>query len=192
MVIAFIICDQIVARIVGYPRHKLGERTIEFDIQPIDYKYYRRLPPHFKYWNNEDGINSITLNNFGLTGTNLKLIPEMNNIFLLGDSFIEARQYKGESIVGGLLQSRIQADYPDWQVINIGYSGQDPYAQWYRTLYFERYLLPHKVIMIYESFERLSLYFGRWEDPARVVSHWLTTSVIQNMSNYHFKVIMIA
>lgn len=165
-ILSLVLCECLISGIVGYPSQIYGERKFVYECLPIFYQNLIWKPPHYRYWNTEDGINCVDYNNIGLTGNDITLSEEAFNVYLLGDSYVEARQYSGQYIAAGIVQGEVKKYKPNWQVINIGYSGNDPYAQWYRAKFYEQHYRLSKVVMIYESFKRLSIYFSRWENPS--------------------------
>jgi len=106
--------------------------------------------------------------NIGLLGADINPLPNSRYVFLLGNSFIEAGQYDGNKISAGILQKIIDRQAPEYNVINLGSSGHDPYVLWYRTRFFEKWFKPNKVVLVYESFERLSYYYSRWSNKSEL------------------------
>lgn len=67
------------------------------------------------------------------------------------------------------MQKVVSKQYPNYNIINLGSSAHDPYILWYRTSFFENWFKPDKVILVYESFERLAYYYSRWNDQAKLL-----------------------
>ncbi len=162
--IALILSEGMISKVIGYPRYVPGSRKFKIHDRLKDYNIITWRPPHYKVWSVEGGNQVIQLNNIGLYGADTNILPNSKNFFLLGNSFIEAGQYDGDMISAGVLQSILKKEIQDCNIINLGSSAHDPYVLWYRIKFFEKWYNPYKVILIYESFERLSYYYARWSD----------------------------
>lgn len=164
-----------VSQVIGYPRYVTGSRRFMISNKLQDYNILTWRPPYYEFWSVEGGNRVIQCNNIGLYGEDVHLHPNSENMFLLGDSFIEAGQYDGRMISAGVLQKIINKQFPEYNVINLGSSGHDPYVLWYRTAFFEKWFKPDKVVLVYESFERLSSYFSRWSDQSELSYDYLSS-----------------
>ncbi len=107
--------------------------------------------PYSRYWTVEGGNKVYRRNNIGLPGIDVRISSASRYVFVLGDSFIEGYQVPPETIATSLLQKRLQASEPDRQVLNLGYSGHDPYDSYWRARFYEREYAPSHVCLVLEK-----------------------------------------
>lgn len=160
--ISFILTEFVLGSVIGFPRYVLGSKKYRMHSSLGPYNTIRILPPYYTSWNTEGGFKITRRNNVGLPGIDILNDQGSRNVVLLGNSFIEGSQYQGKYIAAGYLQEKLVNMSKPLSVVNLGSSAHDPYVLWYRLLFFERYYIPHKVILVYESFERMKYYFSRW------------------------------
>ena len=144
---ALILSELIVAYFVKYPSYGV-EKKIKISGSNSYQNIYK---PYSKYWNVEGGNRIFSRNNFGVPGIDLDLSNNKSNIFVLGSSYVEAYQIPPETISTSILNRLLEKEFPNYQVINFGASGHDPYDSWLRTKYYEKKLKPSFVILVIQS-----------------------------------------
>ena len=162
LAISLLISECVVLKIIGYPRNVSGIRKFKISENIGQYNVLVMWPPYYPTWSVEGGNKLSRLNNKGLPGPAISGRKGSKNIILLGNSFIEGLQYPGESIAAGVLQRELSQKDAMLQVINLGSSSHDPYVLWHRLQFYEKLYRPDKVILIFESFDRLRHDFSRW------------------------------
>ena len=146
---ALICTELIVAKVIGYPTY--GVEMKMMGIWGLD-QPVNIFKPFSKYWTVEGGNKVYRRNNIGLPGINIKISKDSQFIFVLGNSYIEAYQLPPEKIAVSLMQQKLQKQYPEFQVLNLGASGHDPYDLYWRSNYFEQIYSPFFVILVVEAF----------------------------------------
>lgn len=166
-VTAFALVEIYLFNIAQYPRYPLHNKQFFLDSDLGPYSTLKWFGPYNSFFSVEGGLERVSYNNIGLPGLDIDLASDSPKVFLLGDSFIEARQFDGSEIASGILQKELDKRKLSYNVINLGASGHDPYVLWYRSSFFDDHIKPDKAILVYESFERLRYYFNRWHPPLR-------------------------
>jgi len=160
-IVSLLIIEYVLTGFVKYPKYQIGTRVYYLKEDDPVYSYLSWRPEHYKYWSVEGGNKLLHYNNHGLPGPDVSIQDTTKNIFLLGNSFIEAAQIEGELSSAGYLQNSLKNHRYNYQVINLGESAYDPYGLYLRALFFEKYYTPNVVILVYESFSRIDNYFQR-------------------------------
>lgn len=119
--------------------------------------------PYSKYFNVEGGNRTFKRNNIGLPGTDIMLSDSARYIYLLGSSFVEARQVQQEIMASSVFARQIQSFDQTNQVLNLGVASYDPYDCYFRARYFAERYSPELVFLILES--DFSYYFPRHRHP---------------------------
>ncbi len=161
-IVSFIIIELFTYYVIGYPKYVPGSYKYIINNKLGQYNILTVHSPRYTTSNVEGGYKVIQLNNCGLPGLDINIDNNNKNIILLGDSFVEAFQYDADLTSAGILQKRLQLLDPNYQIINLGASGHDPYVLWHRMNYYEKKYKPYLVILVWESFERLNYYLSRW------------------------------
>ena len=146
---AFLMVELIVAEVVNFPRRPRGRLVVVSD----KCGWYNNLSweqPYTRYFNAEGGVIITQSNNIGLPGLDIARTADSRYIFVLGSSFVEARQVPSERIATSLFQAELQRHYPCYQVLNLGLSGADSYRCWFRSRFFESQFDPSCVILVIE------------------------------------------
>jgi hypothetical protein len=144
---ALFVNELFVRYIIGYPSYGvekriLGVRSSDNGTQNI-YKAYS------KYWSVEGGNNVFQRNNLGLYGKDVDISKLKEGcIFVLGSSFIEAMQIEPAKIATSIFFIKLLQSGNKHQVINLGHSGQDPYDNYLRCLFYEKIYNPDKIIIV--------------------------------------------
>ncbi len=162
---AFVVCEGFLAYIVKYPKFKVGSEEYLLDKDLGPYSKLKTYPAHYMLLGKEDKTCVIKKNNFGLPGTDIIHDGNTKKIFILGNSFIEANQYEGDYIATSIMQNTLRKSGFNVSIYNLGSSGHDPYILWYRAKFFEKLYKPDLVVLVFESYSRLGLYFNRWKFP---------------------------
>ncbi len=143
--------EGIVRGVVGYPLHpptrlyRVSDTLGEFD-------WIRWNPPHAPYWVVEGGNRVFHYNNVGLPGGDVSTTPDAQYVFLLGSSWVEALQVPADSSASSVLQSDLHAEGRRLEVLNLGFSGADPYVAWFRSRFFATRYRPACVVLVLEEF----------------------------------------
>ncbi len=157
---ALICIELFVAKVIGYPTYgvemkMMGIRGLE---QPVNV-----FKPFSKYWTVEGGNKVYKRNNIGLNGINVIISNKSKYIFVLGSSFVEASQTPPEKIATSILQNKLQVQNSNYQVLNLGISGHDPYDLYWRSSFFEKTFIPTKVFLVIDT--TFSDWFRRQRHP---------------------------
>jgi hypothetical protein len=149
ILVAFIINELFVKYIIQYPTW--GGKDKIMGIRSSQNGIQNEFLPYSKYWNVEGGNKVFQRNNLGFWGIDVDTNINMNAIIVLGSSFIEAQQVPPESSAVSIFFAKIKKNDRNYQVINLGYSGHDPYDSYLRLLYYEKYYHPSKVLLVLNS-----------------------------------------
>jgi len=149
ILLALVINELFVRYIIQYPiwgvKNKIiGIRSSENGIQN---EYF----PYSKYWNVESGNKVFLRNNLGFWGIDVDTNINSKYIIVLGSSYIEAQQVPPEASAVSIFFAKIKKNNLNYQVINLGYSGHDPYDSYLRILYYEKYYHPSIVLLVLNS-----------------------------------------
>ncbi|MFH0865657.1 MAG: hypothetical protein V1904_05655 [Bacteroidota bacterium] len=152
-VLALVSTEIILRFIIKYPT--LG---VEKKVKGLtDYIY----KPYSQYWDVESGNHLYRRNNIGVQGTDISL--NNKNIYVLGTSYVEARQIPPDKIATSVFQNKLQDSLTNFQVINLGGSGQDAYDAYFRITYYEKLYSPDYVILLLDGL--YTNYFKRHKHP---------------------------
>jgi len=165
IILAAIISEFVVVGLIGYPRLVFGTKVYALQPGLKPYTSLKWHAPHYALWSVEGGNKVIQYNNLGLSGPNIGRGDSTRYCMLLGNSYIEALQFEGSKTASGVLQSHLATKGSDMQVVNLGASAHDPYILWFRMKFFENYLKPTRVVLVYERFDTMTRYFSRWKTP---------------------------
>lgn len=147
-----LIAEGAVRYIFGFPQ--LGVRRI-VRIYPHD-RYLGRKSfenlyyPHTRFFHSEAGFNIYEYNNVGLPGIDVDLMNR--KIFVLGNSFIEARAIGPDNLATSVLQRLLSRNGMHYNVFNLGKSGHIPCAAYYRMKYWKHRYKPDMVILVLEEY----------------------------------------
>jgi len=156
--LALILTELFTRYIIGYPPYGLKEK-----VKIRDIGWSNIWKPYSKYWNVEGGNNVFKRNNLGLPGIDVKISGKSKYIFVLGSSFVEALQVPPSKITTSIFQEKLKQIDPTYQVINLGYSGHDPFDSYRRAKYFSETYNPDKVILLIDKTN--NKWFGRHKKP---------------------------
>jgi hypothetical protein len=149
ILLSFTINEIFVKYIIQYPTWGVKDKIM--GIRSSQNGIQNEFLPYSKYWNVEGGNKVFHRNNLGFVGIDVDTSINMKAIIVLGSSFIEAQQVPPESSAVSIFYAKIKINYPIYQVINLGYSGHDPYDSYLRLLYYEKYFHPSKVLLVLNS-----------------------------------------
>lgn len=147
-IVAFFVTEILLAKIIGYPVHGIEKSVlgIKGDGEANNIYY-----PYSKYWTVEGSNNVFKRNNIGLPGIDIQVSRYSKYIYVLGSSYIEAFQVPPEKMATSVLQILLKKKNPEYQVINLGASGHDPYDLFFRLAYYEKTYKPEKIVLILEQ-----------------------------------------
>lgn len=151
LILAFILSEICVRVFLDFPVLGFGK---SYHIYPNDKTrhapvYENAVFPHAKYYSTEAGYHVYRKNNLGLQGLDVTLKPGNQYIYVMGNSFVEARASKPEDIGTSVFMQKLQDVLSDkYQVINIGLGAQIPYYDWCRLSYWSRRIKPDYVVLI--------------------------------------------
>ncbi len=106
---------------------------------------------YYEFWNVEGGNRKFKLNNIGLNGPDFDSSTYHRYIFLIGSSFIEAFQVSRTETATSVFDKELKQQYPDYSVLNLGGSGNDPYTLWFKTQFYSKFYEPDKIILAIEG-----------------------------------------
>jgi len=149
--IAFACAELFVRTAVDFPVLSFGK---SYHIYPNDKNaqaplYENEIFPQSKYYSTEDGYHIYRKNNLGLQGTDVILNPKSKYIYVIGNSYVEARasapQDISTSVFMELLHKYVSKDY---QVLNLGLGGTVPFENWCRLEHWQNKIKPDYIILI--------------------------------------------
>jgi lysophospholipase L1-like esterase len=82
-----------------------------------------KLPPHIRFMNYNENKNLIETNNLGFHDRERQAANDNYRILFLGDSFVEGRQVKTESLFTSRLEKKLTSEGQKIEVINGGVPG---------------------------------------------------------------------
>jgi hypothetical protein len=144
---AFALSEFIVSVIVGYPKRTA---SVKYVFLP-GFKGFENLKfkePYSKFWTVEGGNKVYRYNNLRVTGRDVYPDEKSTNIFVLGDSYVEAASVPSESTGVTVFQNELNKIDTNLKVLNLGYPNSDAYTLWYRTMFFEKSFKPDYVILL--------------------------------------------
>ena len=145
LLIAFVFTELLVGNILHYPKYGVDRKLL--GIRSSDGGVCNIYLPHSKYWTVEGGNKVFQRNNLGLPGTDVVVSDSSRYAFVLGSSYIEAGQIPPDSMATSIFQRRISKIDRRFQVINLGYSGHDPFDLYLRSAYYEQTFPPEAVFL---------------------------------------------
>ncbi len=153
IVTALVMVELIVRFVIGFPISRGGEKYVFMPFDNVA-KGIRVFGPYFEYWSVEGGNRKYRNNNIGLHSSDVDIENSQETIFALGSSFIDAQQVERDKTAVGVFQGLLNAQKSQYSVLNLGASGVDPYIALYRSLFFERFYKPDRVILITEGLHK--------------------------------------
>ena len=161
-IVALMITELISSVLLSYPK---AYPSISYRINDLlkSHRIIKIRAPYYKSINSEGEIKIIEYNNIGLPGTDIDTNKKDGYIFLIGNSFVEATTVSKNDQASSILNNYIKQENQSNQVINLGISTGDPYVQWFRTMYFEKFYKPSVVILVLESLWRVEKYLNRYD-----------------------------
>ncbi len=82
-----------------------------------------KLPPHVRFMNYHENKNLVETNNLGFHDRERQAVDDNYRILFLGDSFLEGRQVRTESLFTSRLEKKLSSDGQKIEAINGGVSG---------------------------------------------------------------------
>ncbi len=149
--ISFVCVEFLVRVVTHFPTLGFGK---SYHIYPNDKTpnaplYENEFLPHASYYSLEGGYHVYRKNNLGLQGTDVVINDNSKYIYVMGNSYVEARatapKEMSTSVFQELLSKHISKDF---QVINIGLGGQIPFEGWCRLIHWSKKIKPDYVILI--------------------------------------------
>jgi hypothetical protein len=110
-----------------------------------------KLPPHIKFMNYNENKNLVETNNLGFHDHERQSTTDNYRILFLGDSFVEGRQVKTESLFTSRLEKKLTRDGQGIEVINGGVPGTGtPYQYVLWKEFFEPHIkIDHLVLCFF-------------------------------------------
>jgi predicted transcriptional regulator len=154
--VAFILTEFTVRYILKYPVYGVEKKVNGLRNPNINL-------PYAKYWDVEGGNHLYKLNNVGLPGEDINIKAGGINIFILGTSYIEAKQTPPSDMATSVFQKLLRKQSDKYQVINLGTSADDAYDSYFRAAYFEKSINPDYVVLLIDELH--PYYFKRHPHP---------------------------
>lgn len=160
---ALIINELFVRYIVQYPVQGIDKRIFSGNIANGGYEniYF----PYSKALITEEGLIEYKRNNLGLPGSEIHVNNNSKYIFVLGNSYLEARAIPSNLLASSILDTKLKLKDENYQVLNLGVGGYDPYSSFFRAKLFEKYYTPQKVLLVlvwdyFDKYQNLKLDFS--------------------------------
>lgn len=131
---AIALSETIVTQVLRFPPYGVAQK-VRYRIGGETWSNIRE--PGARVYNVENKTHTHA-NNYGLPGNDI--INLDNPVVLLGSSLVEALQHKPEELASSVFENEIRKADPTIDVLNLGYSGHDPYDSYFRLKYFEKKL----------------------------------------------------
>lgn len=151
LLVALFINEMVVKYAIGYPTFGLDKKVSGIRSPFSESGWQNLYTPYSKYWNVEGGNIVEQRNNFGLPGNDITMNEKTNAVYVLGDSYLEAFQMKRDKMATVIFQHFINNEKLDFSVVNLAYSGHDPYDLYFRLKYFETMFRRGYVILVLPS-----------------------------------------
>lgn len=142
---AVLITEFVFSYIIGYPKDKIESKI--YGIRKSD-REQNQWSPYSKSWNVEGGNHVYSRNNLGFSGIDASIHPKAKYILVLGSSYLEAMNINPSDIAVSLLQKKLKLIDTNYNVINLSYSGHDPYDLFFRVSYYEKFYHPTRVLLV--------------------------------------------
>jgi hypothetical protein len=162
VMIAFASAELFVRYILKYPYQVMGTRKYQIHNKLGPYNVITWRPAYYRYLSIEGNNKIFGFNNIGLPGTDYNK-DYQSNIFVLGSSFIEAKNVKNTDLATSHFQGYLDSINAQTNVINLGSSGHDPYVMWHRLKFFEQELKHNFTIVVIDPLS-LTYLSNRWTD----------------------------
>ncbi|MBM4399934.1 MAG: hypothetical protein FJ041_06390 [Candidatus Cloacimonetes bacterium] len=147
LLLSIIAAEVFVRFVVGYPLFDVAFYIDDLDVTSA--RSGRIYKPYARLWSVEGGNIIVCKNNLGLPGADITISPSSKYLYLMGTSFLEAVETPHDKIASYYFQKKLQQDYPQYQVLNIAYRNNDPYAQLHRLNYYiKQYPASYGVLVI--------------------------------------------
>lgn len=146
---AFILNEILTRYAIGYPTYGLDKKVA--GIRSSQGGWQNLWQPYSEYWNVEGGNIIEKRNNYGLPGSDIIINDSSKIVFLLGDSYLESLQVKKDFMATTVFQKLLLLNNYNVSVINLAYSGHDPYDLYYRAKYFNKIFQYDYIILVLES-----------------------------------------
>lgn len=162
LLVAYIFSEFILSYYFEYPK---AYSRINYRVNDLlkEHSIIKVRAPYYKSINSEGGIKIIEYNNIGLPGSDIDTNIKDGYIFLIGNSFVEATTVSKNDQASSILNNYLKQENQTNQVINLGISTGDPYVQWFRTMFFEKFYKPSVVVLVLESMWRVEKYLNRYD-----------------------------
>lgn len=163
LIAALTVNELFVKYILRYPVQGIDKRIYSGNIANGGYENI--YLPYSKSLITEDGLFDFTRNNVGLPGSDIVVDTNSKYVFVLGNSYLEAREVPNSLAASSILDARLKIKDVNFQVLNLGSGGYDPFSSFFRAKLFEKYYSPHKVLLVlvwdyYDKYQNLKLDFS--------------------------------
>ena len=152
VVSALLVCEGVLHFALRYPATGEIRKFIVQDKLVDDYGVVSWPEPNHKSLTVEGGVSINVSNNYGLPGSDIA--SGKQNVFVVGNSFIEAGQVEKGKIATSVFQKCLDSLASPFQVINMGKGGADLYINWFRIKFFNGYFKPKHIVYVIESLNR--------------------------------------
>lgn len=143
LILLFLFAELITRYLYKYPVYGFEKR-----VRIRDWGWSNIYKPYSKYRHLKDRNQVFQRNNLGLPGIDVKISENSKYIFVLGSSSIEASHISPELMAVSVFQKQLREVNSDYQVVNLGYGGRDPFDLYRRAAYFEKMFNPSSIILI--------------------------------------------
>jgi len=148
-IFSFAAAEFIVGSILVFPKYGVERKMLGVRSSPGHQNIYKS---HSQYWNSNGKFEIYIRNNLGLPGIDVDTSNVSKYIFVLGSSFVENQYLKPELISTSVFQTILKRSNNRFNVLNLGYSGFDPYDSFRRAHYFGETYKPEFVILVINSY----------------------------------------
>lgn len=146
---AIVFSEILIGSILGFPKYGVEVKMKGLRCSPGHQNLYK---PFSKYWNPKGKFEIYRRNNLGLPGIDIDTGVNSKYVCVLGSSFIENNYVKPENMSTSVLQNLLKNYDKNYNVLNLGYNGYDPYDSFRRIAFFEEYYRPESVILVINAY----------------------------------------
>ncbi|MBI5403536.1 MAG: hypothetical protein HY959_09045 [Ignavibacteriae bacterium] len=149
LITALFFSEILIGSMLGFPKYGVEVKMKGLRCSPGHQNIYK---PYSKYWNSKGKFEIYKRNNLGLPGIDCDTGVNSKYVCILGSSFIENNYIKPEALSTSVMQNLLKDTDKNYNVLNLGYNGYDPYDSYRRIYYYEKKFKPETVILVINAY----------------------------------------
>ncbi|MCX6164940.1 MAG: hypothetical protein NTU73_08815 [Ignavibacteriae bacterium] len=164
-ILAFSVLETVIGNIFGFPKYGVVKKMKGMRSSPGHQNIYK---PYSEYWNAKGKFEIYKRNNLGLPGIDVDTSKNSRYICVLGSSFIENNYLNPKKMATSVFQKLIKKS-TDFNVLNLGYNGFDPYDCFRRLAFYEITYKPECIILVINAYNSDS--YKLFDNPFQIDSN---------------------